>query len=192
MFQNTKSLATASLLIILLGFGFLWFGLKPAGEAIPPPVSTPVVENSPVATSSAVSGIAGEKALVIEVVDGDTIKIEDGITVRLLGIDTPETKDPRRPVECFGKEAAREIKELVAGKFVVLEKDISETDKYGRLLRYVFLPLKGDNLLFVNDYLLREGFAKALTYPPDVKYTEQFLEAQKEAKELKKGLWGRC
>ena len=75
---------------------------------------------------------------------------------------------------------------------MTLEKDISDTDKYGRFLRFVYLPLKGQELLFINDYLIRQGFAKVLTIPPDVKYSEQFLEAGKEARENKRGLWGRC
>ncbi len=203
MFQNTKSFKTASLLIILLGFGFLWFGLKPVNHPLPSP--TPLVETTPEATSAAVASVESEQVKVTKVIDGDTIEIEGGIKVRLLGIDTPETKDSRRPVGCFGKEAANETKRLLEGSIVILEKDISETDKYRRLLRYVFLPLEdgspreatpkageAGNLLFVNDYLIREGFAKTLTYPPDVKYTQVFLEAQTEAKVNKKGLWGRC
>lgn len=182
---SDKVLVAFSILIIFLGLGFLWFGSP-----------TPLVETTPEATRSAVASVEGEQALVTKVIDGDTIEIEGGIKVRLLGIDTPETKDPRRPVGCFGKEAANETKRLVEGSMVILEKDISETDKYRRLLRYVFLPLdpqsSSGQMLFVNDYLIREGFAKTLTYPPDVKYTEQFLKAQTEAKVNKKGLWGRC
>ena len=75
---------------------------------------------------------------------------------------------------------------------MVLQKDVSEVDKYNRLLRYVFLSLDGGQLLFVNDYLVREGFAQVLTYPPDIKYNEQLREAEKSAKENKKGLWGSC
>lgn len=148
------------------------------------------------ATTAAVVGIAGERVLVTKVIDGDTIEIEGGIKVRLLGIDTPETKDPRRSVECFGKEAANETKRLLEGSMVILEKDLSETDKYRRLLRYVFLPLDPESssgqMLFVNDYLIREGFAKTLTYPPDVKYSQALLEAQTAAKVNNKGLWARC
>lgn len=189
-YGNTKALVGTSILVIVLGFGFLWFG---SGLSTQPSAPLPsVVESSPVATSSATYGVEGERILVIEVVDGDTIKIEGDVTVRLLGIDTPETKDPRKSVQCFGKEASNETKRLVEGKVVILEKDVSETDKYRRLLRYVFLPLEDGRLLFVNDYLIREGFARALTYPPDVKYTEQFLQGQQDAKESSRGLWGRC
>ena len=170
MWQNTKLLVTIVLLMLFSGLGLLWFGLKP--------------EATPTATSSGI--------LVTKVVDGDTIDLEDGQTVRFIGIDTPETKDPRRPVGCFGKEASNQTKSLLSGKRVILEKDVSETDKYGRILRYVYLPLDNGQLLFVNDYLVREGFAKALTYPPDVKYNEQFREAERQAREGSRGLWGRC
>ncbi len=126
------------------------------------------------------------------VVDGDTIEVEGNQKVRYIGIDTPETVDPRRPVACFGKEASTENKKLVEGKEVILVKDISEADKYGRLLRYVYLIQKDGNLLFVNDHLVRSGFAKAATYPPDIKFADQFVSAQKEARERKSGLWQKC
>lgn len=193
MFTNTKLLVLTSFLIILIGLGFLWFGLKPVDNQIPLPSGTPVVYQSlPIASESAVIGIEGERVLVSKVVDGDTFVLENGQTVRFIGIDTPETVDPRRPVGCFGKEASNESKNLLSGKTVILQKDVSQTDKYRRLLRYVFLPLDDSQTLFVNDYLVREGFAKVLTYPPDVKYNEQFREAERKAREEKKGLWGRC
>ena len=124
---------------------------------------------------------------VMKVIDGDTIKLENGEVVRYVGIDTPETVHPSKPVQCFGKEASNKNKELVEGKMVRLEKDITDRDKYGRLLRYVWV---GD--LFVNDYLTRQGYAYAYTYPPDVKYSEQFIQAQQEARENNRGLWAGC
>jgi len=124
---------------------------------------------------------------VLKVVDGDTIKLESGEVVRYVGIDTPETVHPSEPVQCFGKEASDKNRELVEGKLVKLEKDITDKDKYGRLLRYVWI---GD--LFVNDYLVREGYAYIYTYPPDVKYSEQFVQAQREARENNRGLWNAC
>lgn len=124
------------------------------------------------------------KARVIKVIDGDTIEIEGGQRVRYIGIDTPETVHPSKPVECYGKEASDKNKELVEGKMVTLEKDVSKTDKYGRLLRYVWL---GD--MMVNEYLVREGYAQSSTYPPDVKYQDRFVEAQRRAREEEKGLW---
>jgi len=130
------------------------------------------------------------EARVTRVVDGDTIDVDiDGVVhrVRYIGIDTPETVHPSEPVECFGKEASDKNSELVDGKIVRLEKDVSETDKYGRLLRYVWV---GE--IFVNDYLVRYGYAYASTYPPDVKYAGQFAQAQRQAIENNRGLWATC
>ena len=124
---------------------------------------------------------------VIAVTDGDTIKLENGEVVRYIGIDTPETIHPSRPVQCFGKEASDRNKELVEGKLVKLEKDIRDKDKYGRLLRYVWV---GE--LFVNDYLARQGYAYAHTFPPNVKHSEQFVQAQQEARKNNRGLWAGC
>jgi micrococcal nuclease len=122
------------------------------------------------------------------VIDGVTIEVEiAGKTykIRYIGIDTPETKHPQKPVEWMGMEAAAKNAELVSGKLVWLEKDVSETDKYGRLLRYVWV---GE--VMVNAELVRLGFAKVSTYPPDVKYADLFLELQREAREAGLGLWG--
>jgi len=125
-----------------------------------------------------------QKVKVIQVIDGDTIKIESGQKVRLIGIDTPETVDPNRPVGCYGQEASNFTKSRLEGKSVELEKDVSDTDKYDRLLRYIWL----DGVLF-NETLVREGYAQVSTYPPDVKYQNKFLAAQAEARNQKKGLW---
>ncbi|QQS21393.1 MAG: thermonuclease family protein [Candidatus Moraniibacteriota bacterium] len=121
---------------------------------------------------------------VERVVDGDTVKLSNGKTLRYIGIDTPETVDPRRGAQCFGKEASKRNIELVSGKSVRLEKDVSETDKYGRLLRYVYV---GDT--FVNEVLVRDGFARASAYPPDVAHQDLFREAEREAREARRGLW---
>jgi len=125
-----------------------------------------------------------QKVKVIRVIDGDTIEIEGSQKVRLIGINTPETVDPNRPVGCYGQEASNFTKSRLEGKNVELEKDVSETDKYSRLLRYVWL----EGTLF-NETLVREGYAQVSTYPPDVKYQEKFLAAQAEAQNGKKGLW---
>jgi len=141
-------------------------------------------------TSSPTADIIDNKrqsARVTRVIDGDTIELENGQKVRYIGINTPETVDPRKTVECFGEEASAKNKELVEGKTIKLEKDVSETDKYSRLLRYVYV----DNI-FVNDYLVRQGFAYASTFPPDVKYQDQFRGAEQEAKGNSRGLWGTC
>ena len=184
MENNTKLLLTICFFIIFSGLGLLFFKSSAPAEVIP--------TANPAQEASASGEIVGERVKVIEVVDGDTIKLNTGQTVRFIGIDTPETKDPRRPVGCFGKEASAETKNLLDGREVILKKDVSDVDKYNRILRYVYLPLPNGQTLFVNDYLIRAGFAKVSTYPPDVKYTEQFIEAERQAREGNKGLWGRC
>lgn len=126
-------------------------------------------------------------AQVGRVIDGDTIELFDGRRVRYIGIDTPEMEDTRKEVKCFAKEAKEENVRLVDGKTVRLKKDVSETDKYGRLLRYVYV---GD--VFINEYLIRQGFARIDTIPPDVKFQQQFLGAQREAKGQGRGLWAKC
>ena len=124
---------------------------------------------------------------VVRVVDGDTIEIEGGERVRYIGMDTPETVDPRKPVQCFGAEASKKNKELVEGKMVRLEKDVTDRDKYQRLLRYVWL---GDEM--INKALVEGGFAHSYTYPPDVKYQAEFVKAEKVARDAKIGLWNSC
>jgi micrococcal nuclease len=89
--------------------------------------------------------------------------------------------------ECFAKEAKDKLRELVEGKEIKLEKDISNMDKYNRLLRYVYV-----NENNINQLLVREGYAKLATYPPDTKYYKKLKEAQKIAEENKLGLWGKC
>lgn len=161
----------------------------PTAFVIPSATPIPVIpSNTPIIHPSPTLILNRQRVKVIQVVDGDTIKIEGRMKVRYIGINTPETVDFNKPVECYGQEASNKNKELVSGKTVELEKDVSETDKYGRLLRYVWL---GDTL--INEYLVREGYAQVSTYPPDVKYQDIFLEAQRLAREEGKGLWsGYC
>ena len=122
-------------------------------------------------------------AQVVRVIDGDTIEvIVNGSTqkVRYIGMDTPETGDP------YFIEATNANAALVEGKTLTLVKDVSETDQYGRLLRYVFV---NDNI-FVNYKLVEEGYAQVLTYPPDVACSELFLKAQRSANKAGLGIWG--
>jgi micrococcal nuclease len=107
--------------------------------------------------------------------------------IRLIGIDTPETVDPRRPVQCFGERASDRTREIVAGRVVALEKDVSETDRYGRLLRYVWVDGR-----MLNARLVEEGYASASRYPPDVKHAALFDALQAEAREAGRGLWREC
>ncbi|OHA58453.1 MAG: hypothetical protein A2571_01585 [Candidatus Vogelbacteria bacterium RIFOXYD1_FULL_44_32] len=127
---------------------------------------------------------------VVKVVDGDTVVVNINgktETLRLIGINTPETVDPRKAVECFGKEASAKAKSLLAGQTVRLEADPSqgERDKYNRLLCYVFLA-DGTNF---NKLMISQGFAYEYTYNLPYKYQAEFKLAEREARELKKGLW---
>lgn len=129
---------------------------------------------------------------VTRVVDGDTINVSLGDqkeTVRLLGIDTPETHDPRKPVQCFGEVAAAHTKELLEGKNVRLEPDPtdSDRDKYHRLLRYVYLP---DGTL-INTTLVRDGYAFAYTVFPLTKL-DDFRALEADARAHNRGLWAGC
>ena len=122
-------------------------------------------------------------ATVQRVIDGDTVVLQDGARVRYIGIDTPEM---RSPAECYAAEATARNRELVEGRPVGLRKDVSETDRYGRLLRYLYLP--GGEM--VNAILVREGYATALRYPPDVLFADRFEALEQEARAAGRGMWG--
>ncbi len=125
------------------------------------------------------------EAVCTRVIDGDTIEVNYETKVRYIGIDTPETKHPRKPVQRMGKEASRANELLVLGKRVWLEYDVERTDKYGRLLAYVYV----DGVM-VNEHLVRAGYAHVSTYTPNVRYVDVFLQAQTAAREKRLGLWG--
>ena len=149
------------------------------------PIASPVIVATE--TNGTSNKAENNSVKVTRVVDGDTIEIEGGEKVRYIGIDTPETVDPRKTVQCFGVEASKKNKELVEGKMVRLEKDITNKDKYNRLLRYIYV---GDT--FINLELVKQGFAYSYSYPPDIKHQDQFMKAQEEAREAKRGLWNAC
>lgn len=129
-----------------------------------------------------------EIAHVARVIDGDTIVLSDGRLVRYIGIDTPESsKRYTYTPECYAKEATKRNRTLVENKDVLLERDVSDTDQYNRLLRYVYV----DNL-FVNEILVAEGFAVARRYRPDTTYAKIFESAEDTARVERKGLWGIC
>lgn len=130
---------------------------------------------------------------ITDIVDGDTFKVNiDGkqITVRLLGINTPETVDPRKPPECFGPEASAEAKSIlkVGEVKLALNPNREKIDKYNRLLAYAYLP----NGLFFNEYMVKEGFASEYTYGKAYQYQKEFKAAQMQAQRENKGLWGKC
>jgi endonuclease YncB( thermonuclease family) len=128
--------------------------------------------------------------LIVDVVDGDTVKVSiDGKveTLRLIGIDTPETKDPRKPVQCFGNEASAKAAELLSGRRVRLEADPTQgdRDKYDRLLRYLWR----EDGLFFNEWMIKNGYAHEYTYDLPYAYQAQFKSAQQYATQNMLGLW---
>ncbi len=126
-------------------------------------------------------------ATVTRVIDGDTVVVEGVGTVRLIGVDTPETVDPREPVQYFGKEASDFTKQLATGKRVRLEFDGDRTDRYGRTLAYLYL--QPENLL-LNAEIIRQGYGFAYTQFP-FRMIEQFRALELEAREARRGLWAR-
>lgn len=147
---------------------------------------------APATTKQAIQEAQPGLAPVTHISDGDTITVRIGgkeETVRLLGVDTPEVKDPRKPVQCFGQAASAHTKQALSGKKVRLEPDStnSDRDKYGRLLRYVYLP---DGTLY-NASLLRDGYAFAYTVFPLTKL-EEFRALEREARTANRGLWAGC
>jgi micrococcal nuclease len=145
-----------------------------------------------IGTEEKIAGVQTDLAAVVRVVDGDTIVVkmnDKEETVRFIGINTPESVDPRKPVECFGKEASARMKELLKDGKVRLESDPSQAgaDRYGRILRYVYLPDGTD----INLKMIQDGYAFEYTY--DIPYEKQteFKKAQQEAMEAKRGLWAK-
>ncbi|QRG69739.1 thermonuclease family protein [Brevibacillus choshinensis] len=127
------------------------------------------------------------EATVQRVVDGDTFELSTGEKVRLIGVDTPETVKPNHPVEPYGKEASDFSKQLLTGQKVTLKFDVEPYDKYKRLLAYMYLQ----DGTFVNEKLVREGYARIMTIPPNVAQADLFLQAEREARENNRGLWGK-
>ena len=176
------------LIILLLGM-VLFFVVSKEQENIQNQKSAMIISEQMLDDSAKIQNTTNDDGLVLvtRVVDGDTIEIEGGQKIRYIGIDTPETVHPNKVVECFEVEASNYNKSLVDGKRVRLEKDITDIDRYGRLLRYVYV-----DDVFVNLKMVQDGYAKSYTYPPDVKYQDLFLAANREAMTANKGLWGAC
>lgn len=151
----------------------------PSGEVTPQPATNQ--EQEATSLGEVLSHNTQVTHLVTKVVDGDTLEVEGGKKVRLIGVDTPETG------ECYFTEAKSRLSALILNKEIVLEKDTSEVDRYQRLLRYVYL--EGE---FINGVLVAEGYARAVRYPPDVLLSEQLERLEAEAKQQGKGLWKVC
>jgi len=141
---------------------------------------TPCVRESPPPPADA------RRARVTRVVDGDTF-VADGTKVRLLGINTPESVDPRRPVQYYGKEAAAFARRLLQGRTVLILPGTTPRDRYGRLLAWVWL----EDGRFVNAELVRLGYAQVYTFPDNPEHADLLLRCQREAREAGRGLWGR-
>lgn len=128
---------------------------------------------------------------VLRVIDGDTLAVRarEELTVRLIGVDTPETRRPGTPVQCFGREATAHAKRLVEGREVYLEYDPTQDrqDRYGRTLAYVWLP--GSPPVLLNERLIADGYAHEYTYAVPYRYQERFDAAERTAREGSKGLW---
>jgi micrococcal nuclease len=163
----------------------------PSSARVARPTSTTrATAPDPTVTTAAPPSVPpGDDTTIERVVDGDTIVVAGGVRVRLIGIDTPESVDPRTTVECFGREAARRAAELLPpGAGVRLVYDVERLDRFGRTLAYVY---RADGS-FVNEALVRDGFAFAFTVPPNVAHAEDFARWQAEAREAGRGLWSAC
>ncbi len=133
---------------------------------------------------------AAHTAEVVRVVDGDTIVVRFGgreERVRYIGVDTPESVRPGTPVQCFAERASAFNAQLVEGKTVRLDQDVEARDRYGRLLAYVHA-----GGVFVNAELVRRGYARPLTVPPNVRYADRFARLASQARERGTGLWSDC
>jgi micrococcal nuclease len=129
---------------------------------------------------------AAESRLCVRVIDGDTIQLDGGERVRLIGVDTPETVDPRRPVQYFGKEASAFTRRLAEGRTVRLEFGDETFDRYHRTLAYVYLT----DGTFLNAEIIRQGYGFAYTRFP-FRYQEEFVRLERQARTERRGLWAR-
>lgn len=186
-FKFNKGIKSRKIGKVFIGFILLLSALRFAPDSKQSGVVTPV---KPTPTSVTTVSVTPNSTKVIKVIDGDTITVDINgkvEAVRLIGVDTPETVDPRKPVQCFGKEASNKAKELMTDKSVILDSDPTQADKdkYGRLLRYVHL----ENGTFINQRLIEEGYGFEYTYNIPYKYQVEFKQAQQQAEENKLGLW---
>jgi len=165
-----------------------WGSLGLVGLLLAACTSRPGADSGPTT-----SGVLTPNAVVLYVSDGDTIGVRiDGVEerVRLIGIDTPETKKPDTPIECFGPEASAFTESLLPdGTELYLERDIEARDPYGRLLAYVYRTADG---MFVNLEIISQGFARPLTIAPNSAHADEFVTAARAADAADTGLWAAC
>lgn len=193
--MTRKSLSGLAVLILVMWT--IWQNTTSSSSSVPTttaPTATPlpqVLAGTTQLTTSLTATTSSKTYIVEKVVDGDTIKVRVGgqlKTVRLVGINTPETVDPRKPVECMGQAASDRLKQLLTGTEVSLETDPTQADqdRYGRWLRFVFLPDGTD----VGQQLLEEGLAQEALYSDTPhRYRAEYLLAQSHAQQLQSGLW---
>jgi micrococcal nuclease len=180
--------------------------LLPLGPGEVADAGTPAASRSDTGYRLDVKGVQGQtlprdvqKAQVHKIVDGDTIEIvyppdDWWYKVRLIGINAPESVKPNSPVQCYGKEASKRMAEIIpVGATVYLERDVSDEDQYGRLLRHVWVVDDGTGKAYlVSELLTRGGYVDARRYRPDDKYDERLAQAELAAKHEDDGLWGAC
>jgi micrococcal nuclease len=123
--------------------------------------------------------------IVKTVIDGDTIELNDGEKVRYIGIDAPEFQSSKKNAEKFAEEAFQANRKIVENRKVKLEFDVEQRDQYGRLLAYVYT----EDGIMVNEWLVANGYAKTVVFPPNVRYVDRFKNLEKEAQKQKIGLW---
>ncbi|MDD5342057.1 MAG: thermonuclease family protein [Patescibacteria group bacterium] len=184
--KNIFARASKRELVIVIVFGLFisWFQIDRQND-IQDDSNQIDVETSIESVAQTEIPVPGDVVKVSKIIDGDTIEIETGDKVRYIGIDTPETN--HKPPDCFAQVATEKNRELVEGKQVRLVKDVRDKDRYGRLLRYVYI---GET--FVNRELVALGYARAFPVPPDVAHEEEFLDLEDESRKASRGLWGAC
>lgn len=179
--SGTRQVLVAGLLVLFLATAAAACSRGGDGSApFPAPAPAPPLVELPL----------GLDTTVDRVIDGDTIVVAGGHRIRLIGIDTPETKDPRLPVECFGREASAFLTGLLPrGTGIRLVGDVEERDVFDRTLAYAYRLPDG---LFVNADIVRQGYARILTIPPNVAHTDELLVLAQQAREAGRGLWTAC
>lgn len=163
---------------------------EPAIDLIAPTIPDQTQSSDQAQSSQEEVALLDQLYRVVSIVDGDTVVInKDGKdeSVRMIGIDTPETVHPTKVVECFGKEASLKTKEWLEGRkvYLVVDEGEGERDRYRRLLGYVFR----DDGFFVNLELIRQGYAFEYTYDLPYKYQKEFIDAENDVRKAKRGLW---
>ncbi|MCA1840812.1 MAG: thermonuclease family protein [Actinomycetota bacterium] len=147
---------------------------------------------SPTSTADSLGAgsLGTEDTSIVRVVDGDTVIVAPKVRVRLIGINSPESVDPRREVQCFGVEASNAMKQILPqGTKVHLVFDLDRFDRYNRTLAYIY---RQSDQMFVNKEMVLRGFAQAYTVPPNISHVEEFLAAQASARRENAGLWSAC